>query len=347
MAAVDAHLRRLALVQGLADGAWHSGEALAAALGVSRTAVWKHAGQLAEWGLELESEAGRGYRLSRPVSLLDGAGLRAALAPACAASLRTLTVAPELGSTNAELLAVKDLPVGQFDLCLAEFQSAGRGRRGRVWQSPFAAGLCLSLSWTFRELPAGLGALSLATGVAVRQALASCQLAAGVRLKWPNDLLQAGRKLGGVLIELRAEAGGPAYVVIGVGLNVDLPPATREAVAATGLALADLTESALQLGLALPSRTRLAATLAQELHAMLVQFSAAGFAPFREAWSGVDALLDQPVRLVEAAGERRGIARGIDSDGALRVEFAAAGAGMQPTVERVMAGEVMHLRPVT
>lgn len=334
-------------MQGLADGAWHSGEVLALALGVSRTAVWKHAGQLAEWGLELEREAGRGYRLSRPVSLLDADALRAALSPACAAALRTLTVAPELGSTNAELLAVKDLPVGQFDMCLAEFQSAGRGRRGRVWQSPFASGLCLSLSWTFRELPAGLGALSLATGVAVREALAACQLAESVRLKWPNDLLQSGRKLGGILIELRAEAGGPAYVVIGVGLNVDLPPVTRATVAATGLPVADLAESAASLGQPLPSRTLLAAMLAQQLHAMLVQFSAAGFAPFRDAWADVDALLDQPVRLLEAAGERHGIARGIDSDGALRVEFAAAGAGMQPTVERVIAGEVMHLRPVT
>ena len=185
--AAEGTQRRLALVQALKDGAWHSGEIIAEAMGVSRTAVWKHAAHLPDWGLELESAAGQGYRLPRPLSLLDAAALREALDATARAAVRDVQVHAELASTNAHLLAVNTLLPGAFDLCLAEYQTAGRGRRGRAWQSPFAAGLCFSFSWAFSTLPPGLGALSLATGVAVRRTLARFGLAAPVQLKWPND----------------------------------------------------------------------------------------------------------------------------------------------------------------
>lgn len=326
--------RRLALVQALADGAWHSGETIAETLGVSRTAVWKHAAHLADWGLTLESAAGQGYRLAQPLSLLDAKALREALDPNARAAVREVEVHAELASTNAHLLAVNTLAPGQFDVCLAEYQTAGRGRRGRAWQSPFAAGLCFSLSWAFATLPPGLGALSLATGVAVRRTLARFGLAAPVQLKWPNDLLVDGHKLGGILLELRAEAGGPAYIVLGIGLNVQVPAATREAVAATGLQLTDLAA----LADALPSRTALAAALASELHAMLVQFTAEGFAPFHAEWSAVDALAGGEVRWMEGTNERTGTACGIALDGALQVRTA------QGQLEPVYAGEVQQMR---
>ena len=333
--------RRLALVQALADGAWHSGETIAAAMGVSRTAVWKHAAHLPDWGLELESAAGQGYRLPRPLSLLDAAVIREALDAPARANVREVQVHAELASTNAHLLAVNTLLPGQFDLCLAEYQTAGRGRRGRTWQSPFAAGLCFSLSWAFSTLPPGLGALSLATGVAVRRTLARFGLAAPVQLKWPNDLLLGGRKLGGILLELRAEAGGPAYVVLGIGLNVAVPAATRAAVAAVtagGLELADLEGVAQAEGRPLPTRTELAAALASELHAMLLQFTREGFAPFHAEWSGADALAGQHVRWLEGEQERHGVACGIAPDGALQVRTAGG------HVQAVYAGEVQQVR---
>ena len=332
--------RRLALVQALKDGAWHSGETIAAAMGVSRTAVWKHAAHLPDWGLELESAAGQGYRLPRPLSLLDATALREALDAPARAAVRDVQVHAELASTNAHLLAVNTLLPGAFDLCLAEYQTAGRGRRGRAWQSPFAAGLCFSFSWAFSTLPPGLGALSLATGVAVRRTLARFGLAAPVQLKWPNDLLVNGQKLGGILLELRAEAGGPAYVVLGIGLNVQVPAATREAVAATGLELTDLEAVANSVaeGRGLPTRTALAAALASELHAMLVQFTAEGFAPFHAEWSGADALAGSEVRWQEGDRERSGTACGIALDGALQVRTAPG------RVEPIYAGEVVHMR---
>ena len=345
--------RRLALVQALKDGAWHSGETIAAAMGVSRTAVWKHAAHLPDWGLELESAAGQGYRLPRPLSLLDATALRDALDTPARTAVRDVQVHAELASTNAHLLAVNTLLPGAFDLCLAEYQTAGRGRRGRAWQSPFAAGLCFSFSWAFSTLPPGLGALSLATGVAVRRTLARFGLAAPVQLKWPNDLLVNGQKLGGILLELRAEAGGPAYVVLGIGLNVQVPAATREAVAATGLELTDLEAVAHSVASAaaqaqpagaspinptLPTRTALAAALASELHAMLVQFTAEGFAPFHAEWSGADALEGYEVRWQEGERERSGTACGIALDGALQVRTAPG------RVEPIYAGEVVHMR---
>jgi BirA family biotin operon repressor/biotin-[acetyl-CoA-carboxylase] ligase len=352
--AAEGTQRRLALVQALKDGAWHSGETIAEAMGVSRTAVWKHAAHLPDWGLELESAAGQGYRLPRPLSLLDATALRDALDTPARTAVRDVQVHAELASTNAHLLAVNTLLPGAFDLCLAEYQTAGRGRRGRAWQSPFAAGLCFSFSWAFSTLPPGLGALSLATGVAVRRTLARFGLAAPVQLKWPNDLLVNSQKLGGILLELRAEAGGPAYVVLGIGLNVQVPAATREAVAATGLELTDLEAVANSVASAaaqaqpagaspikptLPTRTALAAALASELHAMLVQFTAEGFAPFHAEWSGADALAGSEVRWQEGERERSGTACGIALDGALQVRTA------HDRVEPIYAGEVQQVRP--
>ena len=122
---------------------------------------------------------------------------------------------------------------GRFDACLAEFQSAGRGRRGRRWLAPFASGLCLSVNWNFRDAPAALGALSLAIGVAILRALRRHRVH-GLALKWPNDIVHGRRKLGGILIDMRGEAAGPAYVVVGCGINVRLPQGLRAELQAEG-----------------------------------------------------------------------------------------------------------------
>lgn len=325
--------RRLELVRRLADGSEHSGEALAAALGVSRAAVWKQVRALEEWGLEIEAAPGRGYRLARPLSLLDARALGRALPAAVKARLRDLTVADELGSTNDALLAVAELPPGRFDACLAEYQSRGRGRRGREWLAPFGSGLCLSVNWCFAEVPPRVSALSLAVGVVIVRALASCGVT-GTQLKWPNDVLHEGRKLGGILLELRAEAAGPAYVVVGIGLNVSLPPAARAAIGRGGLPPVGLDE----LGLArLPDRSQLAAVLIGELVPALEEFGRSGFAPFADAWRAADALAAQPARVLHGEQAVDGVARGIDDDGAFLLEVA----GQR---RRFVAGDV-SLRP--
>jgi BirA family biotin operon repressor/biotin-[acetyl-CoA-carboxylase] ligase len=286
---------------------------------------------LARWGLDAESLPRRGHRLRAPLELLDAARIEASLGSEARARLRALEVHFELDSTNSRLLAKSDLEPGGWHGCLAEFQSAGRGRRGREWLAPFGSGLCLSFAWLFRDPPAGLGALGLAAGVAILRALGRFEIR-GITLKWPNDVLRGGGKLGGVLCELRAEAAGPAYVVIGVGLNVRLPEATRNAIlAGGGIAPADLAGTS--RGAPVPSRAPLAAALYDELVRMACEFELQGFAPFIDEWNRADALRDRPVRILAHATERDGVARGIDTDGALCVELGGR-------IERLASGEV-------
>jgi BirA family biotin operon repressor/biotin-[acetyl-CoA-carboxylase] ligase len=323
---------RLVLLRLLADGALHSGEELAAALAISRAAVWKRLQQLEAWGIALEARPGSGYRLEAPIDLLDAAAIRARLPPDVLAGLRDLEVHEALDSTSDRLLAARGLPPGRFDACLAEFQNAGRGRRGRRWVAPFASGICVSVSWSYRDAPATLGALSLAAGVAVLRALRRLGIG-GLSLKWPNDIVRGHAKLGGILIDLRGEAAGPACVVVGIGINVRLPRAARAALVAEGVEALDLAS----LG-AVPERNALAAVLVAELRQALVEFGARGMAAFADEWQAADALAGRAVRVLHGGQHLDGLARGVDADGALLLE---AGDGRR----RIVSGEV-SVRPV-
>jgi BirA family biotin operon repressor/biotin-[acetyl-CoA-carboxylase] ligase len=323
---------RAELLRLLADGAVHSGEELAATLAISRAAVWKRLQQLEEWGIALEARPGSGYRLQAPLDLLDADAIRDRLPQATAEKLRRLEVHESLASTSDRLLAADDLPPGRFDACLAEFQSAGRGRRGRSWVAPFASGLCLSVSWSFRDAPAMLGALSLAAGVAALRALRRFGFRQ-LSLKWPNDIVRGDAKLGGILIDLRGEAAGPAYVVAGLGINVRLPRAAREQLAAGGVEAIDLAA----LGTP-PARNELAAATIAELVQALVEFGARGMSAFAEEWQGADALAGRPVRVLHGGRQLEGLARGVDGDGALLLES-------DGVRRRIVSGEV-SVRPV-
>ena len=320
------------LLRLLADGAVHSGEELAAALAISRAAVWKRLQQLEAWGIALEARPGSGYRLEAPLDLIDAGVIRDRLPQSTAEKLRRLEVHESLPSTSDRLLAADDLPPGCFDACLAEFQSAGRGRRGRSWVAPFASGLCLSVSWSFRDAPAMLGALSLAAGVAALRAFRRFGFRQ-LSLKWPNDIVRGEAKLGGILIDLRGEAAGPAYVVAGLGINVRLPRAAREQLAAGGVEAIDLAA----LGTP-PARNDLAAAIIAELVQALVEFGARGMSAFAEEWQGADALAGRPVRVLHGGQQLEGLARGVDGDGALLLESG----GVR---RRIVSGEV-SLRPV-
>ena len=185
----------------LADGRFHSGEALARALGVSRSAVWKAAAALRAQGSALHAVPNRGYRLAHGSEPLDGAKLREHLAREVRERIASIDTAWAIDSTNTALLARANPDSGTAEVLLAEYQSAGRGRRGRAWLAPPGGAICLSMSWTFREVPQDLGALGLVIGVCALRALRE-QGVGAVSLKWPNDLLVGERKLGGVLIDL-------------------------------------------------------------------------------------------------------------------------------------------------
>src|ERR1700688_499021 len=140
--------------------------------------------------------------------------------------LRSLDLQFDVDSTNTRLLAKGPPPHGCADVVLSELQHAGRGRRGRHWIAPFGGSIALSMSWSFTDASRASPALSLCVGVAIARALERCG-AVGIGLKWPNDIWFDDRKMGGILIEVRAEAGGPAHVVLAVGLTVSLTPGVR------------------------------------------------------------------------------------------------------------------------
>ena len=299
----------------LADGEVHSGEALAAALGVTRSAVWKAAKALRDLGVTLKATRHRGYQLGNACEALNAERIRADLSREVRDKVRQLEVAWSLESTNSALVARSGPSLGASEVLLAEFQTAGRGRRGRAWLAPPGGAICLSLSWTFPQIPRDVGALSLAIGVCVLRAL-QAQGVKDTQLKWPNDILIGDRKLGGILIELRAESAGPASAVIGIGLNVALGSALLDKVGALGLPATDL----ICAGLASPSRNRLAAALIETCILGLLQFEQEGLRPFVEEWRHADALRGRPIAVHAADEGARGLARGIDLSGALLVE---------------------------
>lgn len=324
------------LVRLLADGALHSGERLADELGVTRAAVWKSVADLRDRGIDVASHDRRGYQLPRRVELLDVAALRRAAAAAGLALPADCTVFFEIPSTNEYLHTAEAPPVHAPRLVFAELQTAGRGRRGRDWLAPFGSGLTFSIGWTFAEMPADLSALSLALGVCVVRALRGVG-AHEAQLKWPNDIVHHHRKLGGLLLQMRSEAGGPAYVVAGLGLNLELPAAAREAVRALPLATppTDLAEGC---GGIVPSRIDVAVRVAAGMLEGFATFARAGFASFAADWAAFDSLRDAPVTVLRHDGEFAAIARGADPDGALVVEVAGR-------LERVHAGDVSLRRP--
>jgi BirA family biotin operon repressor/biotin-[acetyl-CoA-carboxylase] ligase len=298
----------------LTDGRFHSGEALASELEVSRSAIWKASRTLRGLGVTIHAVRNRGYRLARAVDPLDATRIMQSLTALARERIIGVETAWSVASTNT-LLMERLPPVGSAEAMLAEYQTAGRGRRGRSWIAPPGGGICLSLSWMFREAPRELTALGLVIGVCALRALAAFGLQ-DVRLKWPNDLLVRDRKLGGILIELRAEAAGPAGVVIGLGLNVALGAELVEDIAQTGLAPVDLVAA----GLHHPARNEIAAALISSFVEGLVDFERDGLRPFVQEWLDADALRGREVMVQAAGGNSGGVARGIDLDGALLVE---------------------------
>lgn len=315
-------------LRALADGAFHSGEDIARALGVTRSAVWYGIREIGGAGFEIEKVRGRGYRLARPVSLLDAGRVGAALG--AAADRITLEICDSVDSTNAQLLQRAGAG-GRSGLALAaEAQQAGRGRRGRVWHSGVGSALTFSLLWRFAQGARELAGLSLAVGIALARALRAAG-APAAQLKWPNDVVLPAGKLAGILIEMQGDVLGPSVAVIGIGVNVR---ADARVSAQVDQNVADL-ETAVGGPV---DRNLLLARLLQELAAVLDLFAARGFAPLREEWQQLHAYRDQAVRLELPGGQGiMGIARGVAEDGALLLETAAG-------VARHHSGEV-SLRP--
>lgn len=264
------------LIKLLSNGQFQTGTQLGQQLGISRAAIWKQIQQLPSLGLDIITKKNDGYCLAQPLQLLNIERLQAQLL-AVNSSL-VLDFSPVIDSTNAELArCLANGETASPRLLLAEKQTAGRGRRGRDWFSPYAASLSLSLSFQVEGGANALQGLSLAVGVVIKEVLEQ-QGINGVQLKWPNDLYLNNAKLGGILIELSGDFSGPCNLVVGLGLNVFRPQ--RPLVLDQPVAFLSDTDPNFTL-----CRTRLAADLALALEQLLINFSVQGFEPWQARWN--------------------------------------------------------------
>jgi len=275
-------------LRALADGRFHSGEDVARALGRSRATLSEALKLAPDLGVELFSVRGKGYRLAAPIEFLEAAAIQARLA--AEGSRVRLQVVDQVDSTSTRLLelAASGAPSGT---CLAaEWQSAGRGRRGRHWIATLGGSLTFSLLWRFDRGAGHLGGLSLASGVAVARALAECGLER-VQVKWPNDVVTELRKLAGVLVETNGEIQGPTVAVVGVGVNYRLGEPAMERI---DQPVADVAACASPA----PSRSALLASLLSHLGRALDDFERHGFAGVRDEWRRLHAYQGREVRVV-------------------------------------------------
>lgn len=294
----------LKIIALLADGSFHSGEHLGEYLGMSRAAINKHIQTIREWGLDVFTVPGKGYSLPGPIQLLDAKRILGQLAD------KRVTVLPVVDSTNQYLLdRITELQSG--DACVAEYQQAGRGRRGRQWISPFGANLYLSMFWRLDQGPAAAMGLSLVIGIVMAEVLQRLG-AEEVRVKWPNDLYLNDRKLAGILVELTGKTGDAAQLVMGAGINLAMRESNANAINQGWI---NLQEAGISI-----DRNELAATLLNELRQSLQQFEIDGLVPFISRWRALDNFIDRPVKLLIGEQQIFGIARGIDQQGALLLE---------------------------
>lgn len=296
-----------ALLKALNQPGVHSGTQLGEQLGMSRVAVQKRLAALRQTGLPLESVPRSGYRLAEGVHLLDAEAIQAQLDDSTRAKLEGVEVHRQLDSTNS-WMQQQSLMANRALVCLAENQTAGRGRRGAGWQATPYRNILFSLGWRFPNWPESLSALSPVVGLVVCQVLELLGVE-DVRIKWPNDIYYHNAKLAGTLVQAGGEAAGHCDVIIGLGLNVHLDPADIEHIDQDCIDLSDLAGGV--------DRNRLAALLIAGFVEILPLFAERGFEPFRAAWEARSLYLGQSVRIIHEGREESGVMEGVDERGAL------------------------------
>ncbi len=306
----------------LKDGRFHSGESLGEALGCSRTAVWKQLQKLEKLGLGIESIKGTGYRVPGGIELLDPNSIRSQIDDSAAQHISGLEIFKSVDSTNKYAREKAEIESCSGMVVMAEQQSAGRGRRGKQWVSPFAANIYLSIVWDFEQGAQALEGLSLAVGVAVKRALNRHGIN-DVQLKWPNDIYVQGKKLGGILLEMIGDPAGQCSVIVGVGVNMAMPE--NQAVGIDQAWTDVATQIKLQQSdakvVSQPEKNHLASSLISEIIFLLCDFQSKGFSSYRDEWQADDAFFGKQAVISTPKQSIVGIVRGVEPNGALRLEL--------------------------
>ena len=318
------------LITELADGNFHSGEAIARKFGISRAMVWKRIKQFeCEYKLTIQSVKGRGYRLIQPLELLDELEILAPISKQNREILQ-LHLHDSIDSTNSWMMREALKGAHSATACLAERQTAGRGRYGREWISPYGSNVYLSMLWRYSLSPVDLAGLSLAAGVAILRAFRRVGLV-DVGLKWPNDLLWNGKKLAGLLLEVAGESSGPSHVVVGVGINTHL-----NHIAADGIDQPWVDVLSMPGGGDI-SRNQLSGLVLDSLTDTLKSYQYSRLGPYIDEWKSFDVHYGKQITLISGENKIIGIHKGIDQNGALLLESSDG-------IKEFYAGEV-SLRP--
>ncbi|MGK7244548.1 bifunctional biotin--[acetyl-CoA-carboxylase] ligase/biotin operon repressor BirA [Buttiauxella agrestis] len=294
----------LTLISILSDGEFHSGEHLGEQLGMSRAAINKHIQTLRDWGVDVFTVPGKGYSLPDPIQLLNEELIKSQI------DTGSIAVLPVIDSTNQYLLERLDT-LQSGDACIAEYQQAGRGRRGRQWFSPFGANLYLSMYWRLEQGPAAAVGLSLVIGIVMAEVLQDLG-AENVRVKWPNDLYLNNRKLAGILVELTGKTGDAAQIVIGAGINLAMRNVATDVINQSWI---NLQEAGINIDC-----NALAIKIIKELRKALQLFEDEGLVPFLPRWESLDNFINRQVKLIIGEREIHGISRGINEQGGLLLE---------------------------
>ena len=300
----------------LADGQFHSGNELADKIGVSRSTICKQVNGLTELGLKFNAISGKGYCLDHAVQLLSEEEIRSHVNSTTNELLTVLEIFLSINSTNSYLsdksrLNKSDIKNHSGVVCLAEHQTAGRGRRGRDWVSPFGSNIYLSILWTFQHGVAAINGLSLAVGVAVVRALNECGIS-DVGLKWPNDIYWQGKKLAGILIEVSGEAGGSCNAVIGLGLNLYIPKEKAESITQDWVDLSQIiSDNPANI------RNKLTATLLNHLLPMIANFEQDTLETYLDEWRQYDCMKGREVNIFMGDNIFSGTVEGVDNNGLL------------------------------
>ncbi len=315
------------LIKRLSPGHFFSGQKLADELGVSRTSVWNHLKSLEQLGFRLHAVKGKGTRLEKPMELLDKSQLVSYAQQSNQGALSQLTLLDICTSTNDYLSQKnKRQALANGTVCLAEMQTAGKGRLGRHWVSPYGQNIYISFFWRFKNGLSTLAGLSLACGVAVCSALQALGVK-GHGLKWPNDILWQGKKLGGILVEIQGESQAEYSAIIGIGINYDMGQQASEEIDQPWVDLVNVKEGRV-------GRNKLAAMVIDKVLGVLKDYESTGLLPYVSDWNAFDCYHGEAVKILSGKHAIQGIAKGISPTGELLL--------LRPNgqVESISSGEV-------
>ncbi len=316
-----------AILKRMAAGQFFSGQELANELNVSRASIWNYLKKLEAAGFEFHAVKGKGTRLKRPLELLDKQQIISGVSAQRQHLVQNIEVLDSCSSTNlhiAQQHSLKPLPNGS--ICMAEMQTKGRGRLGKTWVSPYGQNLYVSFLWSFNGGISSLSGLSLACGVAVCHALKELGMS-GHGLKWPNDVLWEGKKLGGILVDIQGESQGGYTAIVGIGLNYQMSSAASNAI---DQPWSDVSKASGGM----VGRNKLAACLLEHVLQVLHGYEEGGLLPHVAPWNEYDCYKQQPVRIISGEQFEEGFAGGISNTGELLL--------LKPdgSVKSIVSGEV-------